>query len=75
MLMNVVSFQKSIAEWLAPYDSAQLYRQALAVDELGTGRWFLDGPYIDWRAKTGPKVLWLKGKRTLRPAALLKRLC
>ena len=63
ILTRIVEYRKSVIQWLAPYDPTQLYRQALAVYEAGTGKWFLDGPYEKWSSEEVSMILWLKGKR------------
>ena len=65
LLARAVELQDSVLQWLAPYDPTQLYRQALPVEEIGTGRWFLDGPFAKWYSESSSAVLWLKGKRML----------
>ncbi len=55
-------FRKSVIRWLAPFDPSQLYRTSLASEQVGTGKWFLDGPFQDWVSGLSPPILWLRGK-------------
>lgn len=58
-------FRKSVIQWLAPYSPTALHRAALASDQAGTGRWFLDGPFHDWvSSESSEQVLTLRGKRS-----------
>jgi hypothetical protein len=53
---------KTVAQWLAPYDSAELHRKALEARQIGTGHWFLSQHFQQWVRGESPRILWLRGR-------------
>jgi hypothetical protein len=57
------SATRELLLWLAPVGPGEAHARAMQVRQLGTGSWFIDGPFGEWlNAKPGlSSVLWLTG--------------
>ncbi|KAK1749484.1 hypothetical protein QBC47DRAFT_270404, partial [Echria macrotheca] len=67
--------ERDICTWVAPVDTASTHREALAVQQPGTGAWFAHGP-LEWLVQVPPEssaILWLQGRSGSGKTTLLAR--
>ena len=60
--------QQDICGWLSPPDPWKNHNIARELHQTGTSEWFIQGcTFSEWKSSGPSSVLWIHGKRELRP--------
>ena len=63
--------RKELTDWLAPANPSDAHTRAFNKWQIGTGSWFVKGPFDEWFTSDFPSMLWLRGKSGAGKTTLL----